>query len=132
MSEVPMYSVQCKFRSATVCTVTASAGPHLGVDGRPRYLRQHPQGSHPHRTISTLFPHSPPTLVPHSLQLKVNNPPLSQILGMSEFLDGDQLTNLEAALVRLGAKECVVAEDKMRAPVESKKIREVFATASPK
>ena len=49
-----------------------------------------------------------------------------KVLGMSEFLDSDQLTNLEAALVRLGAKECVVAEDKVRAPVEGRKLREVL------
>ncbi len=34
-------------------------------------------------------------------------------LGITEFLDSEQLTTLEAALVRLGAKECVVGEDKV-------------------
>lgn len=35
-------------------------------------------------------------------------------LGISEFIDSDHLTTLEGVLVRLGAREVIVAEDKVR------------------
>eukprot|EP00282_Hemiselmis_andersenii_P005543 CAMPEP_0114149132 /NCGR_PEP_ID=MMETSP0043_2-20121206/21994_1 /TAXON_ID=464988 /ORGANISM="Hemiselmis andersenii, Strain CCMP644" /LENGTH=815 /DNA_ID=CAMNT_0001243751 /DNA_START=95 /DNA_END=2539 /DNA_ORIENTATION=+ len=47
-------------------------------------------------------------------------------LGVTEFIDSEHLNTLEAVLVRLGAKECIVADDKMRAPVEGAKIRDVL------
>lgn len=34
-------------------------------------------------------------------------------IGATEFIDSEQLTTLEGVLVRMGAKECVVAEDKV-------------------
>lgn len=51
-----------------------------------------------------------------------------KVIGVVEFLDGDQLCNLEAALVRLGARECVAVEDKVGGAktIESKKIKEVL------
>jgi DNA mismatch repair protein MSH2 len=51
-----------------------------------------------------------------------------KIIGAVEFLDGDQLCNLEAALVRLGARECVAVEDKAggNKSVENKKVRDVL------
>jgi len=51
-----------------------------------------------------------------------------KVIGVVEFLDGDQLCNLEAALVRLGARECVAVEDKGGGAksVENKKIKEVL------
>ena len=51
-----------------------------------------------------------------------------KVIGMVEFLDGDQLCNLEAALVRLGARECVALEDKAggNKSVENRKVREVL------
>ena len=47
-------------------------------------------------------------------------------LGFCEFIDSDQLSGLEAAIVRLGARECIAAEDKLRSPVEGSKLREVL------
>ena len=47
-------------------------------------------------------------------------------IGFCEFIDSDQLSGLEAALVRLGARECIAAEDKLRSPVEGAKLREVL------
>ena len=51
-----------------------------------------------------------------------------KVIGMVEFLDGDQLCNLEAALVRLGARECVALEDKAggNKSVDNRKVREVL------
>ena len=34
-------------------------------------------------------------------------------LGVSEFIDTDHMTTLEGVLVRLGAREVIVAEDKV-------------------
>ena len=51
-----------------------------------------------------------------------------KIIGVVEFLDGDQLCNLEAALVRLGARECVAVEEKVGGSkaIENKKVKEVL------
>ena len=51
-----------------------------------------------------------------------------KVIGVCEFLDGDQLCNLEAALVRIGARECVAVEDKAGGSksVENKKVKEVL------
>jgi DNA mismatch repair protein MSH2 len=51
-----------------------------------------------------------------------------KVIGVVEFRDGDQLGKLEAALVRLGARECIKVEEKVGGAkaVESKKVKDVL------
>jgi DNA mismatch repair protein MSH2 len=47
-------------------------------------------------------------------------------LGMTEFLDDDQYTCLESAMVALGCRECVIPQENVKSP-DARKLRDVMA-----
>lgn len=47
-------------------------------------------------------------------------------LGMTEFLDDDQYTSLESAMVALGCRECVIPQEVIKSP-DGRKLRDVLA-----
>lgn len=48
-------------------------------------------------------------------------------VGVTEFLDDDQFTNLEAAVVALGGKECVLPQEQGKLSPEAKRVRDVMS-----
>jgi DNA mismatch repair protein MSH2 len=48
-------------------------------------------------------------------------------LGMTEFLDDDQFTSLESAMVALGCRECVIPQSTVAKSPDDRKLRDVMA-----